>query len=143
MRQSAARLMKKIKEGTVTEDDLMDFGVGVCKAAVEESLKTVPNVVNHVTKQMFFLRQLANDFYKKHPDLREYRQLVTDTIEQIEGENPGMTYEKIAELAAQRVHERLAANPGLAEKAKDKEKDNKKAVAKTSRRRIDEALEDL
>jgi len=72
------------------------------KLCVEESLKALPQVVAHISKNAAYLQKLTRDFYKdkNNKDLNEHKRLVAETIEKIEGENPGMSYEDVLDKAA-------------------------------------------
>lgn len=100
---SNAELLKKIKAGTATAEDLDSFENRICKKAVEEALKSIPQVVDHVTKQAIFLREKAHKFYKDNPDLVNERPLVTKALHELEIENPGMSYGELVDNLADKV----------------------------------------
>ena len=98
-----AELLKKIKAGTATAEDLDSFADAICKRAVEETLRTIPQVVDHCTKQAIFLREKAHKFYKDNPDLVEERPLVQRAMHELEVENPGMNYDDLINNLAEKV----------------------------------------
>lgn len=70
------------------------------KLCVEESLKSLPNVMSHISAQAAYLKDMSNKFYKDNKDLMPYKRLVAETIEKLEAENPGLSYEDILKKAA-------------------------------------------
>ena len=104
-------LLKKIKDGSATEDDFQNWEDGICSRAVEEALRVMPNVVDHLTKQSFVMKKLSDNFYEKNKDLKGHKELVVQTIEKVEGENPGKNYREILEIVEPRVRNALQLKP--------------------------------
>lgn len=100
-------IIEKLKAGTLTAEDLDKFESRLCQRAVEEALRTVPSVVDHVTKQAFFLRKMSSKFYEEHPELAEHKELVTKTIEELEGSNPGLSFESLVAKAGVETKKKL------------------------------------
>ena len=80
----------------------------IVKLCVEESLKAIPSVMTHLSSQAGYLKDLSDKFYKNNKDLAEHRKIVAQTIEGIEGNNPGKPYAEILELAAVKSREVIA-----------------------------------
>ena len=110
---SNAELVKRIKDGTVTEEDFNAMQERTCQRAVEMAMRTVPQVVDHVTKQAFLLRKLSHEFYKNNPELAQDKELVARTIEKLEGDNPGATYEQLLAKVPGKVQELKQAKEKL------------------------------
>ncbi len=123
--KSQQALVEKIKNGTITVEDWDQFEGRICQRAVELALKTVPQVVDHVTKQAFFLRKTSHDFYKNNKELVGHEGLVVQMIEQIEGEYPGLTYDELLDKVAPMSHEAVRELKRTG-KSDDIEKPNKK-----------------
>lgn len=83
-------------------DTLVRFVTRLVKFNVEESLKTLPLVMTHLSSQAAYLRELSTEFYKANKDLNtpDNKKIMSQTIEAMEGENPGKTYEEVLRLAA-------------------------------------------
>jgi predicted unusual protein kinase regulating ubiquinone biosynthesis (AarF/ABC1/UbiB family) len=96
-------LVEKIKDGSLTETDIQEWENKLCKRAAEEALRTMPQVVDHLTKQSMYLQKLSRKFYKDNPDLEPHKDLVRDIIMQMEGENPGDTYEQVLDKTKEKV----------------------------------------
>ena len=90
---------------TLSYDHFRGFMTKLIKLCVEESLKALPQVQAHVVANASYLRKVTNDFYDKNKDLTKHKRLVAETIEKIEGENPGMSYTEILKLTAPKVRE--------------------------------------
>lgn len=71
--------------------------------AVEEALKVLPGVMKSLMVQAAYVQKLNDSFYKDHGDLVNHKDLVLQTLERIEGSNPGTPYEKILEKTAEEV----------------------------------------
>lgn len=112
-RLNMASLVGKIKDGTITEEDLQDFAGKLCQKATEDALRTVPQVVDHLTKQAFYLRKLSSEFYRQNKDLAAHRSVVTQVIEQMEAHNPELSYEDLLKKAAPEVRNRLKDMPNM------------------------------
>lgn len=97
---------KSIK--TLNYDQFCMFLMRVVKLSVEESLKALPHVMAHLSKQTDYLRSLSAKFYADNKDLINHKPLVAQIIEQVEAENPGSLYEKILEISATRAREAIA-----------------------------------
>lgn len=100
-------LVMKIKNGTLTEEDIEGFEDAITENAVERALRAMPQVVDHLTKQAFLLRKLSTEFYEKHPDLAKHRELVVKTIEETEAKNPHLGYQELLEKVAPMARQKL------------------------------------
>ena len=84
----------------LTYDQLCGYIMKIVKLAVEESLRTLPSVVGHVSKQATYVETLSKAFYDSNKDLAKHKPMVAQMIEQEESNNPGMGYSKILEIVA-------------------------------------------
>ena len=116
MRPAFRELYEKTMNGTVTDTDFEKFEGVMMEKMVEEVLRRVPQVIDHVTKQSFLLKKLSKEFYDKHKDLANHREMVTAVLEAEEGKNPGLNYEqlleKVAPIARERLRQMPAPSPG-------------------------------
>ena len=95
----------------VSYDQFCGFIMKVVKLSVEESLKALPHVMAHLSKQTDYLKKLSVKFYNDNKDLVPHKPFVAQVIEQVESENPGKPYSEILEIAARRSKEALAKMP--------------------------------
>jgi hypothetical protein len=89
-------------------DQFCNYLMKLVKLCVEESLKSLPFVLTHLSSQVAYLKGLSDEFYKQNKDLNQHRKLMVQTIESVEGENPGKTYEEILKIAAGRARKVIA-----------------------------------
>lgn len=97
--------------GNPSYDQFCGFIMKVVKLSVEESLKALPHVMTHLSKQTDYLKKLSVKFYNDNKDLVSHKPFVAQVIEQVESENPGKPYNEILEIAAWRAKEALAKMP--------------------------------
>lgn len=76
-------------------DKLNEILNRVYDKAVEDTLRSIPQVVGSLSKHAVKLNELSKDFYKTNPDLTDHKELVGKTISKIESENPGLAYEEV------------------------------------------------
>ena len=81
-------------------EQVCDFVMKIVKLSVEESLKVLPAVINHITNQAAYVSQLSDEFYKKHPNLANNKKMVAQMLEKAESDNPSQAYGKLLENIA-------------------------------------------
>jgi hypothetical protein len=91
----------------VSYKDFTVYTMRLVKLCVEESLKTLPSVINHLSRQASYLKDLSDAFYDKNKDLIDHKPLVASVIESIEIENPGLKYGEILEKAAPEARRKI------------------------------------
>ncbi len=111
-------ILSKIQDGSATEEDFVAWEGRLTKKAVEEALRVMPSVVDHLTKQTFYLNNLSSSFYKKNPTLKGQRKLVKEIVMQVESENPGDTYEQVLDKTAEKVKKILEEKEKITPKNK-------------------------
>lgn len=106
-------------EGVITEQeynsvrslpykDFTVYAMRFVKLCVEESLKTLPTVLDHLAKQATYLKGLSDTFYKDNKDLAEHKRLVAAVIEVTEANNPGLKYSEILKKVAPEARRRVS-----------------------------------
>ena len=98
-------------------DILNKYLTRIIKLCVEESLKSLPAVMTHLSSQAAYLKSLSDNFYIKNKDLdtTQNRKIVAQTIESVEAKNPGKKYQEILNLAAPMARKMISItsnNPG-------------------------------
>lgn len=115
---NTAEFIRKLRANEVTEEDIEWFSKGMTKVAVEEALRVLPTIIDHVVKQTTILHRMAQNFYSKNPDLQKHRDLVVQTIEQVESDNPALSYEEVLKIAGPKVRDKLKKGPHVERPAK-------------------------
>ena len=94
---------------SLTYEQFSDYLMRLVKLCVEESLKALPAVVGHISKETEYLNRLSNEFYINNKELRGPKKLVASVIETVEAENPGVTYEEVLHKAAIKAKQIIAS----------------------------------
>jgi len=81
--------------------------------AVEKTLLMIPEVIGNLITHHVSLNKMNKDFYEKHPDLREHKEMVASVIEYTEGNNPPMDYSQLIEKAYPEIRKRLELTKDL------------------------------
>lgn len=92
-------------------DQFCGFIMKIVKLSVEESLKALPHVMNHLSKQIEYLKRLSVKFYEDNKDLKPHKPFVAQVIEKVESENSGKPYEEILGIAAKKARALLNEPP--------------------------------
>lgn len=71
---------------------------------IQEALRMLPLINDNIVKQAALLHESSTKFYKDNPGMVGHKQLVAETIEVVESENPGMGYDELLEKVAPRVN---------------------------------------
>lgn len=87
----------------MTKDE-MDQIVNRC---MEEILVQMPTVIGNLMKNHALLAKLNHEFYSKHPEFQNHKDVVTSVISQIEGGDLSLKYEDILSKAAPVIKDRL------------------------------------
>jgi len=85
----------------------------IINEAVEKALLVLPEVVGNLMMSQARNQKLIKEFYTKHPDLVSNEHIVAATVEQVEGNNPGLKYEEILTKSVPLIRERLNASKKL------------------------------
>lgn len=79
----------------------------IIDAAVEKALLMLPEVVGNLMAQHVALSKVNSEFYSKHPEFRDKKDIVASVLEQIDGKNPLMPYEELLAKAVPIIQERI------------------------------------
>jgi len=85
----------------------------IIERAVEKALLMIPEVVGNLITHHVSINKINKDFYKKYPDLREHKELVASVIEQVEGNNPPMDYQKLIDKALPFIKDRIETTSSI------------------------------
>jgi len=76
--------------------------------AVEKALLMIPEVVGNLMAQNATYHKLNSKFYKDYPEFKDKKDIVTSVVEMLDGQNPGLEYEKILEKAVPEIRKRIS-----------------------------------
>lgn len=93
-----------IDKTIIKVQEIIDKAIGKAK---EELLLLLPTTMANLMTQHAVLNKLNGEFYSKHKEFQEHKDVVVSAIEKIEGNNPGMDYEKILKEAVPEIRSRI------------------------------------
>lgn len=101
------KLTLAIQNQEVTSTLIEQFAAQIRQDAVEEALRSLPFVVKNLIATIGNMQEVSTKFYDKHKDLATHKSFVSKIIEELEHKHPGLSVEKIADLAAVEAKQRL------------------------------------
>ena len=104
---NTAELVEKIKDGSIEAGDLDRVFYRAERAAIEHTMRLLPDTIDYLIKQTMLLRNLSEEFYKNNSDLVNEKGLVKQLLEKVEADNPGMPYDKILDQVSHVARTRL------------------------------------
>lgn len=99
---------KRLMGSSMSYEELNELFDKVVSASVEQALRMIPGVVDYMVRHATYLNQLSTNFYEKHPELAEHKDIVTKVLEQVESENPGKPYEELLNKTVPKAKEVLS-----------------------------------
>jgi len=85
----------------------------IINEAVERALLAIPEVVGNLMAQNATYNKINSQFYKDHPEFKDKKDIVVSVVEMIDGQNPGLEYDKILEKALPEIRKRIEMTNGL------------------------------
>lgn len=111
---------EKFEKITESKEEFMDFFGSAIKKAVEfsreETLKSIPSLVDKKVQVVNEHKRLAQEFYENNPDLYEFKEYVGRTANKIAEKNPDMDVPEIFKETEREVRKKL----GKSKKSKGK-----------------------
>ena len=86
---------------------------------VEKVLRMIPDVIGNLITHHMTMQKTNQDFYTKHKDLQEHKDIVAKVLEQVEGDNPLLDHKDLMEKALPKIHEHIKLSSGLSMDAID------------------------
>lgn len=80
----------------------------VYNKAIEQALCHIPDIVNKLSKKVKNINSCLDVYFKDNPKFLEYKDIVIKTVQQIEIEFTGMTFEDILEKAKPEIERKIA-----------------------------------
>lgn len=74
----------------------------------EKILLMLPDIMGNLITNHISMLKMNRDFYLKHPEFRDKKDIVTSVIEMIEGCDPTVDYEEILRTAVPEIKKRLS-----------------------------------
>lgn len=87
----------------MTENEKQD----IINEVVERILLMLPEIMGNLITNHISMLKTNRDFYLKHPELRDKKDIVTSVIEMIEGRDPTASHEDILRDALPEIKKRL------------------------------------
>ena len=91
----------------LSNDQWSDREEKLINETLTRAMLLLPEVIGNLIIQKETTRRLSMEFYKKNPNFAKHPDVVGSTLEKCEGENPGMQYGDLMELAAPLIKERI------------------------------------
>jgi len=68
--------------------------------AIESTLRSLPELISRLTEQAATLNTLTVKFFETNPEFKNYKELVSATVSEVEEQNPGLSYSDILAKSA-------------------------------------------
>ena len=85
----------------------------IIDAAVEKALLMIPEVVGNMMTNHVTMAKINKEFYAKHPEFRDKKDIVVSVIEMIEGQDPTIDYDEILKRAVPEIQKRIEITASL------------------------------
>ena len=79
----------------------------------EEILLKIPDIIGTLMTNHVVLNKANKEFYKKYSEFRDHKNTVASVIEQVEGDNPHMDYQKLLDKAVPHIQDRIKSTLNL------------------------------
>jgi len=80
---------------------------------IEGLYLSLTEIVGNAMAHQAFCNKVNAKFYKEHPEFKDKKDVVASVVEMVDGENPGLGYDKILEEAIPKIAERLAITKNI------------------------------
>lgn len=77
------------------------------KEIIEELLSSMPDLMGNLMTEYAENRKLKKEFYSKHPEFSDHRDVVQEVVQRIEGEKLGQSYSEILEKSVSDIREQI------------------------------------
>jgi predicted nucleic-acid-binding protein len=74
---------------------------------IEKLLLMLPDIMGNLITNHISMLEMNKDFYLKHPELRNKKDIVASVIEMIEGQDPTVDYKDILRNALPEIEKRI------------------------------------
>ena len=105
--------LDRISSTTNGEDLLNEILTRVYNAAVEGTLRKLPEIVDKMVVNATASQAMQKDFFTRNKDFMEHRNIVAETIQNVESLNPNMDYSDILKTAEPVIKEKILALKGI------------------------------
>ena len=79
----------------------------------EELLLALPDIIGNLIMNHMNLRRINKKFYGDHPELASHKDTVASIVEMVEGQNPGLDYKAILDLAIPLIRNQIKISKPL------------------------------
>ena len=95
-----------MKNLTLREQELED-------SIIEKVLLMIPDVIGNLITHHMSMSKTNKEFYKKHSELQDHKDVVVKVLEKVEGENPLLIHQKLLEKALPKIQEQIRLSNGM------------------------------
>lgn len=85
----------------------------IINEAVEKALLALPNVVGNLMVQQATYARLNSEFYAKHPEFKQHKEVVMASIEHIDSQFPLLDYKEKLKRAVPEIRRRISMKESL------------------------------
>lgn len=101
MRFISPEEFESIRNGNIAKFDEVLYRV--YNQACEDTIRRIPIIVNRVYKNVETVAEVAKTMYKDHEEFKKHIDAVREVVMQVEGDNPGLGYKEITDLAVPKI----------------------------------------
>ena len=80
---------------------------------IEKVLLMIPEVMGNLITHHMSMKETNQEFYKKHSELQEHKEVVAKVLEKVEGDNPLLSHQKLLEKALPKIQDQIKLSNGL------------------------------
>jgi hypothetical protein len=85
----------------------------IINETVERVFKLLPETIGNLMKSHAMIARLNKEFYEAHQDYKNHKDIVTQTLARVEGNNPLKSYEDVIKMAIPEIDKRIGLTRGL------------------------------
>ena len=79
----------------------------IINEAVEKALLSLPEIVNGLLAEKQVMREMSVKYFGDHPEFKEHKSVVASVIQQVETDNPGLSYTEILDKSTPIIKEMI------------------------------------
>lgn len=99
-----------------TPEELEQLLNDTVQQTLEMAMRMLPGLLNQLITQAAHAKQLRDDFYTSNKDLDTHKDLTAKTLEQLQADNPGSTFEDLLKRLGPEVRKRIGKADSLSAK---------------------------
>lgn len=80
---------------------------------VEQIFLQLPEIIGNLMTSQASLNKLNKKLYSENPDFKNHKEIVVKVLEEVEGENPGKSYEDMIRIAVPKIKKMIGITSEL------------------------------